>query len=241
VEDGLKKSSNILTAKVALRLGDERFAAYLDKFFVGRCLGIDLPGEEQGIVHPVSEWSAISATRIAIGHGVAVTALQMLGVFCAIANDGMLMKPFVVSEVVRNSGTVLFRNSPEVLSRPVTAGTARTMRRLLMRVTEQGGTGRRACVQGYEVAGKTGTAEKPVPGGYSDTAHVASFVGFIPADRPEIGIIVVVDEPGDFHTGGRVAAPWFRSIAEETVRYLNVPPASHALGKRGSSAGGRLM
>jgi len=222
VADGLKKSSNILTAKVALTLGQKRLHRYLKAFGIGSSLGLDLPGEEAGILHPVKKWSGISASRISIGQGVAVTALQMLGVYCAIANDGYLMKPYIVKRVVDRDGSLLHDSQAQVLSRAVSQETADLMRRLLHRVTEDGGTGKRARVKGFQVAGKTGTAQKAIRGGYSDSEHVASFVGFLPADDPEIGIIVVVDDPQPIHTGGRVAAPAFSLIAEETVRCLGI-------------------
>jgi cell division protein FtsI (penicillin-binding protein 3) len=225
VADGIKKSSNILTAKVALTLGEERLYRYLRSFGLGGRLGVDLPGEEDGILHPVQAWSRLSIARVSIGHGIAVTALQMLGVFGAIANDGRLMRPYVVDRVTRPDGTTIRATEPEALGQPLTPGTAAVMRRLLARVCEDGGTGRRARVEGYSVAGKTGTAQKPEAGGYSPSRYTASFVGFLPAERPEIGIVVVIDEPQPVHTGGRVAAPVFAEIAAQTVRYLNVPPA----------------
>ena len=223
VADGLQKSSNILAAKLALRLGDDDLYAYIRGFGFGNRLGIDLPGEEAGILHSPNRWSKISATRIAIGQGIAVTALQMLAAYNAIANDGILMRPYIVSHVQRQSDPAVDSRRPEILGRPISRETAATMRGLLSRVTEKGGTGKRAAVEGFRVAGKTGTAQKPVPGGYSSTDHVASFVGFLPADSPEIGIIVVVDEPQPVHTGGRVAAPVFRTIAAQAVRYLGIP------------------
>ncbi|OGV66004.1 MAG: hypothetical protein A2498_07285 [Lentisphaerae bacterium RIFOXYC12_FULL_60_16] len=232
VADGLKKSSNILTAKTALTLGNQRFYRYLKAFHIGEPLGFDLPGEEGGILAPVSKWSKISSTRIAMGQGVAVTPLQMLAVYCAIANDGFLMRPYIISHVVSPDGTVLKRTQPEVLGRPIRSETAALMCRLLARVTEPGGTGTRACVEGYEVAGKTGSAQKPVAGGYSSTAHVASFAGFVPAGAPEIGIIVVIDEPQPLHTGGVVAAPLFSRIAGYAVRYLDVAPGRNLLASR---------
>jgi cell division protein FtsI (penicillin-binding protein 3) len=224
VADGVKKSSNILTAKVALKLGSEREYRYLRSFGIGRPLGLDLPGEEGGILHPVSKWSMISPTRIAIGQGVSVTALQMLGILCCLANGGALMRPYVTSQVVANDGTVLLKRHPEKIAQVVSPETARLMCKLLRRVTEQDGTGWRARVEGYEVAGKTGTAQKPVGGKYSSSAYMSSFVGFLPVERPEIGIIVVVDEPQPLHTGGVVAAPVFGRIAGQAVRYLEVPP-----------------
>jgi cell division protein FtsI (penicillin-binding protein 3) len=224
VADGIKKSSNILTAKVALTLGDRRLCRYMRGFGVGGRLGIDLPGEESGILHPVSQWSKVSVARVSIGQGVAVTALQMVGIFNAIANGGRLMRPYVVDRVVRSDGTVVASGQDMELARPIRPETAALMCALLARVTEEGGTGTRAQVPGYTVAGKTGTAQKAEAGGYSSTRYVASFVGFLPATKPEIGIVVVVDEPQPIHTGGRVAAPVFAAIAGPTVRYLGIAP-----------------
>jgi cell division protein FtsI (penicillin-binding protein 3) len=224
VADVLKKSSNIGAAKIALLLGPERLYAYLKAFGVGASTGLELPGEEGGILNPLSSWTLLSPTRIAMGHEVAVTSLQMLQMLCAIANDGVAMKPHLVRRVVDTDGRLLAENKPAALRRVISAGSAATMRQMLARVTEAGGTATRARVEGYSVGGKTGTAQKPIPGGYSDTLNMASFVGFIPAEDPELGIIVVMDSPKDFHTGGAVAAPVFKEIAEQTVRYLDIPP-----------------
>ena len=224
VADVVKKSSNIGTAKIALMLGEKRLERYLKAFGIGRATGVDVPGEENGILHSTSKWSSISITRIPIGQGVAVTALQMLGVYSALANDGFLMRPYVIANLTYGNGRTVAAGEAEVVSRPVSPETAATMRTLLARVTEKGGTGRRAQVPGYRVAGKTGTAQKPVPGGYSSTAHIASFVGFLPADDPEAAIIVVVDDPQPIHTGGRVAAPAFAQVADHVVRYLGIAP-----------------
>jgi len=224
VADGVQKSSNILTAKVAVMLGESTLYRYLRAFGFGSKTGVKLPGEESGILRPLEQWSGISITRIPIGQGVAVTALQMLNAFCAIANDGYLMRPYIVSKVRAADGSIIFQQRPEVLARPIRPETAALMRKLLTRVTEQGGTGKRAAVEGYTVAGKTGTAQKPVAGGYSSTDYVASFVGFLPAEAPEIGLIVVVDEPQPFHTGGVVAGPAFSRIASQAVRYLDISP-----------------
>ncbi|MEI6218227.1 MAG: penicillin-binding transpeptidase domain-containing protein, partial [bacterium] len=177
-------------------------------------------------LHPVDKWSNLSCSRIAIGQGVAVTAMQMLDAYCTIANDGVRMRPYVVKRVVGSTGAVLFEQQPRELGRPVTRETARVMARLLEGVTDDGGTGVKARVDGYTVAGKTGSAQKPVAGGYSATDYVASFVGFLPAERPAIGIIVVVDGPQPCHVGGLVAAPVFSEIAAQSVRYLDIVPAS---------------
>ena len=231
VADIIKKSSNIGAAKIAIMLGDERLDRYLRAFNIGSRLGIDLPGEEAGILYPVAKWSAISSSRIAIGQGVAVTALQMLGVMCAIANDGVVMRPHVVKEVVSANGTVLSRREPEPLGRCLRSDTAAVMRQILARVTEEGGTGVKAAVDGFQVAGKTGTAQKPVSGHYSETDYMASFVGFLPAGKPEIGMIVVMDEPQPLHTGGIVSAPVFGEVAEQAVRYLGIVPPGSGVGK----------
>ncbi len=224
VEEILKKSSNIGAAKIALKLGNDRLEEYLRDFGIGSLTGIDLPAEEAGILSPHSRWSRISATRIAMGHEVAVTALQLLNAVNSIANGGLLMRPYVVNEVIDARGRVIFEMEPEVLARPIEEETALTMMRLMERVTEEGGTGFNAAMDSYRVAGKTGTAQKPVPGGYSDRANIASFIGFLPDDRPEIGMIVVLDEPQPVRTGGATAAPVFKDIADQAVRYLGIAP-----------------
>ncbi len=226
VADGLKKSSNILTAKVALMLGRKRYYRYLKLFGMGNRMGIDLPGEEGGILHDEKRWSGISLSRIAIGQGVAVTALQMISAYCVVANGGYLVRPYVVSKIVSSDGEELYRRVPDPIRRVISERTALRMRKLLLRVTEEGGTGTRARVEGYKVAGKTGTAQKAIRGGYSNKDFVSSFVGFLPAEKPEIAIIVVVDTPHNGHYGGTVAGPAFSEIAEQTVRYMNIPPVS---------------
>lgn len=226
VADGVKKSSNILAAKVSLMVGEQRFYRYLKDYGFGRKAGVDLPGEEAGILWPPSKWSSISCTRIAVGQGVAVTAIQMIGMLGAIGNDGCLMRPYVTRHVTRRNGTLLYQATPEIMGRPISARTAAVMRRLLARVTEEGGTGTRARIAGYDVAGKTGTAQKVVDGKYSTTAYWSSFMGFVPAETPEIAMIVVVDEPQPLHTGGAVAAPVFCRIASQAVRYLDIPPVT---------------
>jgi cell division protein FtsI (penicillin-binding protein 3) len=224
VADILKKSSNIGAAKIAITLGNVKMDRYLRAFNVGSKLGIDLPGEEGGIYRPVAKWVPISSSRIAIGQGVSVTGLQMLSILCTIANDGVVMKPYVIKEVIASDGTVLLRRQPEALGRAIRTDTAALMRSLLARVCEEGGTGIKAGVDGFRVAGKTGTAQKVIGGHYSETDYMASFVGFLPAEKPEIGMIVVFDEPQPLHTGGAVSAPVFGEIAEQAVRYLGIMP-----------------
>jgi cell division protein FtsI (penicillin-binding protein 3) len=240
VADIIKKSSNIGAAKIAIMLGDERLDRYLRGFNIGSRLGIDLPGEEGGILAPVSKWSSISSSRIAIGQGVALTPLQMLGVMCGIANDGVIMRPYVIKEVVSPNGTVLVRGEPQALGRCIRSDTAAVMRDILAHVTEPGGTGTKAAVDGFKVAGKTGTAQKPVNGHYSETDYMASFVGFMPADDPEFGMIVVMDEPQPLHTGGIVSAPVFGEVAEQAARYLGLLPPGQVLEDRAMASQARV-
>ena len=226
VADILKKSSNIGAAKVALKLGERDLERYLRDFGIGRPTGIELPGEEGGILRDRSKWSSLSISRIPMGHEVGVTSLQMVNLLCCIANNGFLMKPSVIRRAVDAHGRTIMEFTPEVLSHPIREDTARLMQKLLARVTEEGGTGTRARVPGYTVGGKTGTAQKAIPGGYSDSANIASFMGFLPAENPEIAIVVVVDEPQPLHTGGVVAGPIFAEIASQAVRYLDIPPST---------------
>lgn len=222
--DALKKSSNIAAAKIAIRLGEDRLYRYLKAFGIGTPSGIALPGEEGGILNPLSRWTKLSITRIPMGHEVAVTSMQMLQAVTAIANGGSLMRPLVLKEVTTARGDTVHPQSPQVLSQPIRPETARLMAKLLTKVTEDG-TGKKARVEGYSVAGKTGTAEKPGVGGYDSMRNLASFVGFFPSERPEISIMVTFDEPhGDFRTGGAVAAPVFQAIAAQAARYLDIPP-----------------
>lgn len=223
VADILKKSSNIGTAKVVLEIGAKRLDEGLRSFGLGSTSGILLPGEERGLFSPYTTWSKVRLTRVPMGQGIGVTALQLLNAICAIANDGYLMKPMIVRRIVHRNGQSILEYEPEVLGRPISEKTARVMRRMMERVTDLDGTGRRARVEGYPVAGKTGTAQKPEAGGYSNSKHYASFVGFAPAQDPVIGIVVVVDEPQPIHSGGYVAAPAWKRIAEQALPYLEVP------------------
>ncbi len=228
----IQKSSNIGAAKVGLLLGNRRLEAYLRAFGIGSQLGIDLPGEERGLLTPHEKWEMVKPTRISIGQGVSVTPLQMVNAYCSIANGGYLMKPYIVSKVVSPNGTTLLQNRPEVLGRPLRPETAEKMRSILRTVTEMGGTARRAAIEGYAVAGKTGTAQMVVKDengrwGYSQRDYWASFCGFVPAEEPVFAAIVILDrpDPSKPHTGGVVAAPVFAEIASYTAQYLEIPIA----------------
>ncbi len=231
VADGLQKSSNILTAKVALTLGDKMLYKYLKLFGIGERTGIDIPGEEGGMLSDYTKWTGISISRISIGQGVMVTALQQLSVYNTIANDGMVVRPHLVSKVVAPNGQVVYQAATKEVRQALKPETAQLMKRLLSRVTEEGGTGLKAGVKGFDIAGKTGTAQKVINGKYSETAYTASFVGFLPAAEPEVSMIVVVDEPQPIHTGGQVAAPAFGKIANQLVKYLEIIPDSPTVAK----------
>jgi cell division protein FtsI (penicillin-binding protein 3) len=231
VATALKKSSNIACAKMGLALGDKRFYGYLRAFNFGSKLGIDLPGEEFGILPRVKDWSMLTPTRIAMGQGIAVTALQMITAYSAIANDGVMMRPYIVDRIVAANGEIIRQNRPDVIGCPIRPEIARQVREMLIGVTEEGGTGKRAVVPGYSVGGKTGTAQKVVDREdgrkgkvYSNTDYFASFIGFVPASNPVFTVLVTVDRPGPQHTGGFVSAPAFAKIASATARYLEVPP-----------------
>ena len=218
----LRKSSNIGAAKIAVQLGPKDLQSYLKSFGFGQTTALEVRDEESGVLNPPSKWSKISIARVAMGHEVAVTALQMLNMLCCIGNDGVLMKPHLVQKAVGQDGVILLENKPEALAQPITAQTAEQIRTMLTEVTCEGGTGTRGAVPGYEVAGKTGTAEKIVDGRYSESESVASFMGLLPAERPEIGIIVVLDNPQPLRTGSMSAAPVFAQIAAAVVGHLGI-------------------
>jgi cell division protein FtsI (penicillin-binding protein 3) len=208
-------------------MGEQKVYQSLRAFGFSERSGIELPGEDAGIVWRTDRWSKLSITRIAMGHEVLVTSMQMLNAINSIANDGIRMRPTIIRKVVSQSGETLLSSQPEALNRPIRPETAKEMRRLMARVTQPGGTATSAALPGYLVAGKTGTAQKPdlVNGGYARGKYIASFVGFLPVENPAISIIVVADEPqqGGYY-GGTVCAPYFREIADQTVRYLRIPP-----------------
>jgi cell division protein FtsI (penicillin-binding protein 3) len=222
----IQYSSNIGVSKVGDRLGRERYYRYLQEFGFGSRTGVDLPGESPGIMRPGSSWARIDLAVHSFGQGVSVTPLQMAAAFGVIANGGQLMRPYVVRRIVRPTGEVAEENGPVVVRRTVSARTAETVTALLRRVVEEkGGTGSKARLDDFAVAGKTGTAQKVnlQTGGYS-SKRIGSFVGFVPADRPRAVIAVLIDEPGTSSYGGVVAAPVFRAIADAVVKRLGVDP-----------------
>jgi len=225
VSQVIENSSDVGAIKLGLRLGDKRFYKYIRTFGFGSLTGVDLPGEARGIARDPSQWSKISVGAISMGQEIGVTPLQILRAVATIANDGVSTRPFVTRAIIDSSGKWVSSNSPQS-TRVISPRTAATMKKMLEGVVLEG-TGRKAKLQGYTAAGKTGTAQKtdPQTGRYFANKYVASFVGFTPVNDPELAIIVVLDSPsGYLHQGGQVAAPVWKEIAEQTLRYLNVPP-----------------
>lgn len=225
--DVIRRSSNIGVVKIATRLGEERVHRYLRAFGFGERTEIDLPGETAGLVKSPEAWGERTLASIAIGQGIGVTAVQLATAVSAVANGGWLMKPYIVSAIRDRQGRLIAQVSPQVRRRPITAETARVLSKILESVVREG-TGRRAAVPPYRVAGKTGTAQKYdlEANAYSSTRFVASFVGYVPARDPRLTIVVVIDEPQGEAWGGVVAAPVFRRVAEQVLPYLGI--STHA-------------
>jgi cell division protein FtsI/penicillin-binding protein 2 len=216
----LEQSSNVGAITIGQRLGKEHFDRWVRRFGFGQPTGIDLPGEEQGIVLPLERYSGSSMGNLPIGQGIAVTPMQMATAYAAIANGGVLRPAHIVRSV---GGRVARKPAGH---RVISAATAASLRRMLEGVLGPGGTASGAFIEGYELAGKTGTAEKPDPltGGYSESRYFSSFVGFAPAQRPKLLVAVMVDEPQGEIYGGLVAGPAFRKITSFALTYLAIPP-----------------
>jgi len=219
----VQRSSNIGSVKTATALGEERLYRWLRAFGFGERTEIDLPGEVAGLVKEPRDWGRRSLASIAIGQEIGVTPLQLVTAVAAIANGGWLMKPHTVSEIRDEKGRVVVRASPQVRRQPISPESVRTLSKILEGVVTHG-TGSKAAVPGYRVAGKTGTAQKidPKTGSYSSNLSVGSFVGYVPADDPRLAVVVVIDEPQTEAWGGVVAAPVFRRVAEQALQYLGV-------------------
>jgi cell division protein FtsI/penicillin-binding protein 2 len=193
-------------------------------FGFGARTGIPLPGEVKGIVHDVKDWSKVTIAQIPMGHGVAVTHLQMAMAMSAIANNGWLMRPMLVNRLEDREGNVVARYTPQPVRQVISEAAARQTVTALKTVVSSEGTALKAALEHYQVAGKTGTAQKAGVGGYLPGKYFASFIGFFPADNPEVCISIVMDEPKQGYYGGQTAAPLFRQVAERVANYLNIPP-----------------
>jgi cell division protein FtsI (penicillin-binding protein 3) len=219
-------SSNIGAAKVGDRLGRERYSSWLHKFGFGQRTGIELPDESPGILRDGATWARIDLATQSFGQGIAVTPLQMVAAYGAIANGGRLMRPFVLRRITAPSGEAVVEHEPQVVRELLSPRTAAVTTELLRRVVEErGGTGSRARLDEFTVAGKTGTAQKVDPRTRAYSAkRIGSFVGFVPADHPRAVILVLIDEPTTSSYGGVVAAPVFRKIAAGVMQALHVAP-----------------
>lgn len=222
----LKFSSNIGAAKIGSRLGPGKLAGYLKNFGFGERSDVDVPGEVAGYLRDQGRWYGVDLATISFGQGISVSAVQLLTAVSAVANGGLLMKPYLVDRISDDSGRIVQQNSPQIRRRVISSQTAHAVAKMMESVTTEGGTGLNASVDGYKVAGKTGTAQKvdPVTKCYSANKRTASFLGFVPVDDPRLAILVIVDEPKTNVYGGVVAAPAFREIALQSLCYLKVPP-----------------
>ena len=226
VGDAVVHSSNIVVGKIGSDMGPKNLWTYMTRFGFGAKTGIELPGEEVGILPPWQKWDKVKWSRAPIGQGVSVTAIQLCSAYQAIANDGLRMKPYIVEKIVDHHGEEVYRHTPTPAGRPIKETTAREMRRIMLGVASPAGTARRAAIRGYSVAGKTGTAQKVVNGHYSDSLFRATFCGMVPAAEPKLVILVTLDfdEKRKFHQGGNSSGPVFKRIAIGALRYLMIPP-----------------
>ncbi len=220
--DVVVKSSNIGMAKVGRKMGARRLERYCRTYGFGRATGLGLPGESRGILQPLRRWTGDSVLSIPFGHEISVTPLQLAVAYGALANGGVLYRPQIVRRIEDPDGETVQDFPPAPVGRVISQKTSATMREILRQVVVRG-TGRRAQVRGYDVAGKTGTARKLVGGRYSDRKHFASFVGFAPADRPRALALIIVDEPQGAHYGGVVAGPAVAAVLESTLTQMGVP------------------
>ena len=231
--DVVRVSSNIGASKIGELLGKEKYYSYLKKFGFGDKTGIDVPGESGGRLASPKSWGKIELATISFGQGISVTSLQLASALSAVANGGYLMKPYMVKEIISAEGNVIRENKPEVESRVISYDTSMEMTRILERVVEEG-TGKKAAIPGYKVAGKTGTAQMPDPvnGGYYQDRYIASFIGFAPSDDPKLTLVVVVEAPKVMTHGGSVSAPIFKQIAEKVLFHMGVSPRKELVGAK---------
>jgi cell division protein FtsI (penicillin-binding protein 3) len=223
-EEVMFRSSNVGTVRVGLELGESRLNEWTRRFGFGAKSGITLPGESPGMLRSPERWSDVSPASISIGQEIGVTPLQIVRAVSAVATGGVLVAPRIVERVVDEEGEVVARPETVGSRRVMSEKTAAVLNEILKGVVSRG-TGSNAALAEHVVAGKTGTAQKAGRGGYAAGRYVGSFVGYVPADKPRLTILVVIDEPRGEHYGGAIAAPVFREIAEASLRYLGVPPS----------------
>ena len=221
----LAESSDVGAIKIALRLGEDRFYKYIRAYGFGQQTGIELPGETRGLTKPVSRWSKVSIAAISMGQEIGISPLQLTGLISTFANDGVWVAPRIVTGTVQPKGTPqMVALHPGASHRVISPYTAAEMRSMMQKVVLEG-TGRKAILEGYSSAGKTGTAQKvdPATGAYSKTKYIGSFAGFAPVNNPQIVVAVILDSAVGLHQGGQVSAPVFKRISQQVLEYLHVP------------------
>ncbi|GAB4292878.1 MAG: penicillin-binding protein [Myxococcota bacterium] len=234
----IKKSSNIASAKVGQKLGREKFYSYIEGFGFGMRTGIELPGEERGLVQPLNRIGEVELATISFGQGISVTPLQLITAASAIANKGIVMKPRLIKEVLDAEGNVVKSGDPEIVRRVLSEKSANIVAGMMSTVTESGGTAAKARIPGIKFAGKTGTAQKVDPKSrvYAKDKFVSSFVGFAPADDPRFSVLVVIDEAKKATYGGIVAAPTAKRIIVEALKHYGLYTAEEAANEPSASA-----
>ncbi len=224
ISEIIKYSSNIGAAKIGFKMGEERLSSYLRNFGFGGRTGIDLPGESPGNLK--KHMYGIDLATTSFGQGVSLSTIQLVSALSAVANGGNLMRPYLVEQILDDNGKVVQKFEPQLVRRVISQDTAQKVTKMMETVTGDGGTGTKAALDGFRVAGKTGTAQKvdPVTRAYSPSKRIGSFVGFVPSDKPKLTIAVIIDEPQGVKYGGVVAAPAFRGIAQNALAYLKILP-----------------
>jgi cell division protein FtsI (penicillin-binding protein 3) len=221
----LAESSNVGTLKIAEKVGPTEWFKYAQAFGLGQPTGIELPGESSGYLPPIKDWSASTFTNLPFGQGESMTVLQLASMYQAVANNGVRVPPRIVESVTNQNGATTVTPQPAGV-RVVSAATAQTLRTMLESVIMPGGTGVKAAVPGYRVAGKTGTAQQPDPatGKYSNTVNWDTFAGIAPADNPQFIVSIMIDNPSNGAEGGDVAAPLFHDIATYELQHAAIAP-----------------
>ncbi|WP_371371345.1 stage V sporulation protein D [Sporomusa aerivorans] len=230
----VQNSCNVGFVNVGLRLGRDSFYQYIDAFGFGKHTNIDLPGEAKGIMIDRSKATPINIATMSIGQSIAVTPIQLVTAAAAVANDGRLLRPQIVREVKDKSGQVIRGFQPDVVRQVLDTSITKQVKEILESVVSEG-TGKNAYIEGFKIAGKTGTAQKVGGGGYLPDKYVASFVGFAPADNPQVALLVIIDEPVGLYYGGQIAAPVFGAVMKDVLQYLKVNPQPAGATKPGSA------
>jgi cell division protein FtsI/penicillin-binding protein 2 len=233
VAEIISHSSNRGAAQLAMLMGDEAFYRHARAFGFGENTGFPVGAEVPGMMAPPDKWDGLTITRMPMGHSIAATPIQMQMAMSVIASGGELLRPQIIREIRDDAGEIVYRYSTVSKRRVLSEATARTMAKLLMGVVTKEGTCPEAAIPNYEVAGKTGTTQKLIDGRYSERHHIASFVGFFPASRPQVAISVIVDDadahaPGGIAYGNKVAGPSFKHIGEQLIQYLDIKPVYSA-------------